>query len=138
MLLRIASTVVLGFVAFAASRYAIRRGYGLLLVPSAIAGVIGMLIAGLEELRIGYFAYEVPGSLDDWVDQSLGFLICSAGLIVPLAILASGLPDRRKPNERSVPGSKCEQCGYPFRGLPEPRCPECGWRAGREGSDRSG
>ncbi|MBU0639025.1 MAG: DUF2007 domain-containing protein, partial [Planctomycetes bacterium] len=27
---------------------------------------------------------------------------------------------------REDPDAKCDECGYPLRGLPERRCPECG------------
>jgi len=34
---------------------------------------------------------------------------------------------RGKLIEQGVP--VCRACGYPMRGLPLPRCPECGWQA---------
>jgi len=50
-------------------------------------------------------------------------------LILPAAIivtLAGGvLALRQEFSKGPVPGS-CTKCGYDLRGLPEPRCPECG------------
>ena len=58
-----------------------------------------------------------------------GILCCFVG---PLTIVLSrkrrGLHDLLSGTVvvRRGPTGHCEQCGYDLRGLPEPRCPECG------------
>ena len=48
------------------------------------------------------------------------WVVCVAALIYPIAVLVRRLVARRR-----RPGH-CVKCGYDLRGLPEPRCPECG------------
>jgi len=64
-----------------------------------------------------------------------GFVAIALIVAFSLQLLHSFLfIQRRKRGRRRLRRDCCPKCGYPLRGLPEPRCPECGTTA-EEGWD---
>ena len=62
-----------------------------------------------------------------WVSQSIWLPVWSLTLsllIYPVAALITGPVRRHRRRRRGL----CVRCAYDLRGLPEPRCPECGTR----------
>jgi len=60
-----------------------------------------------------------PGSAIQWYGSIYGPWLVGVGFVV---VLVRGLVFVPRRSERGL----CRGCGYDLRGLPEPRCPECG------------
>lgn len=86
---------------------------------NVVAAVGGTVSVALFDLRIAYPATTRLGAL---VMLLLGAL---AAWIVMTAFLC-GIVFLRRRYWPFVPPGHCAKCGYDLRGLPEPRCPECG------------
>jgi hypothetical protein len=71
--------------------------------------------------------YQPTSDFDNWDAvgfhlASESFSLISAGWVGLAILLYAGRHILRSP---PTPGT-CRRCGYDLRGLPEPRCPECG------------
>lgn len=82
-------------------------------------------VAGMSAIVVG----EAPNNLSP--PRSLpirpifpGFLIDSVFFGAIWAVIVFGLAVARRATRRKR--GRCPSCGYDIRGLPEPRCPECG------------
>lgn len=55
-----------------------------------------------------------------------GWVIRASFLLLPLALVPLPFVYLRYRRARRFKGNQCLNCGYSLRGLPQPRCPECG------------
>ncbi len=86
---------------------------------TALAAWAGDLLVGI--LRVGKYFFKMTA-----LDLFAGLLISLLTLwLVPCILLSGGvfLHNRYWP---VFPAGHCKNCGYNLRGLPIPRCPECG------------
>jgi len=91
---------------------------------------LGLLIGGAAmwfTFAAGFIALDIlvsrrPADRTPWQDVA-GTAVLLGGVTLALAsLLLLILQPRRRP----VLAGHCPGCGYDLRGLPEPRCPECG------------
>ncbi len=77
------------------------------------------LLAGAEEFLPKYFGNPIP------FPAAVLF-----GIIIPqsICILIYSYLTRRYSPQPLDPETRCRKCGYILRGIPEPRCSECGER----------
>ena len=85
-----------------------------------VAGLIGfelyLDLYGWLRSRFGYF--------DDW--PWFGILLFTS-ITIP-ALCTYALLPHQDASEQPPPETRCRKCGYILRGIPEPRCSECGER----------
>lgn len=68
-----------------------------------------------------------PERRDLWIDWSNAGFVALLWLVITALILLGALPVTSQVVHRwRFPPGHCQKCGYDLRGLPEPRCPECG------------
>ena len=78
-----------------------------------------LLVIGVPGLVSG------DADLSSWL--STGGLILVVGGGIDILVRRSKQSQQREANERTRRATvRCRNCGYLLRGLPEPRCPECG------------
>ena len=68
-----------------------------------------------------------------WQPQGSGGSFVSIPIWMPFALVALPTTLLWWLDRRRYPRGHCQRCGYDLRGLPEPRCPECGTTFEREG-----
>lgn len=99
-------------------------------------GVLGMVLPALITRALA--AWGMPGGFRWWV-QMIPSMMLGAGFGLAFQYLYRKpiqLALRKLLNDRGTP--ICMECGYDLRGLPEPRCPECGTHVGSALSDTAG
>ncbi len=99
-----------------------RRGYLLPVLAPLLAGSVGVA-AITAHLLAAYWAPGLPSILNAVAIGAAAQFAITA--IAPAALFAAVVYLRNRWWPESRPGH-CLVCGYDLRGLPEPRCPECG------------
>jgi hypothetical protein len=114
------------------------------LTRATIAAAAGGLTLGLPAAFLPSTNGVIPGvatTLDRTGVQTLGYylwyslgeypVLIAVYLLPAILIAAVGytLATLQTQARELEDGPRCKRCGYILRGLPEPRCPECGERA---------
>jgi hypothetical protein len=122
---------------------------GLLILIAVCTGVGGVGCLGMAFLfaMIGYnCAFAAPptqqtttspihawfGASGEWAFVFAAIYAVLAAAMITLAVM-SVRSIRRVRRQLPDAGAYCAKCGYSLRGLPEPRCPECGTAFEAEG-----
>ena len=102
-----------------------RRGRLWLFLPVAmLAGCLALCACNFGEIKTYEFGFIVPPGAAGASRLVASFLggsvwVCAA---FGLWLLTTAKKEPKPPNDQL----RCENCGHILRGLPEPRCPECG------------
>jgi len=94
------------------------------LVLASIAGFFGFLCIDFDEPKPGFFGYVGPGGVPGVIRRTFGFLRGSIWICALYGLYLLVAAQRSRQGQQEEP--RCRRCGYLLRGLPEPRCPECG------------
>jgi hypothetical protein len=122
---------------------------GLLILIAVPTGALGVMSLGLAfvYVMLGYiYAFAARPSLrsstppidtgfegtGEWAFVLAAIYAVFAAALITLAVI-SARSIRRVRRQLPDAGPYCTECGYSLRGLPEPRCPECGTAFDAEG-----
>ncbi len=91
---------------------------------AVVAWGCGSICTGIAWLLWNFIMTESLGELPDFfVVSVLAGVPCCLALVFYTVLTRRFLPTPNTNNE-----TRCRKCGYILRGIPEPRCSECGER----------
>ena len=92
-------------------------------------GFIAVAISVVTSLGLNYAVYRLISAMAVLTNAyEVGFSLSQRVLPAVVAISVYGILTYRYGPKPIDPETRCRKCGYILRGIPEPRCSECGER----------